>query len=211
MPQVGVSQEPPWEDAPGLDPLSPSKGDFVDPCLGDLISILRLPGWLKGLLAFMMKPLLPRLSSFLNNMKSRSAGKLWELHHEIEVYRHSVMAQWRALELDVLLTPMLGPALDLNGPGKATGAVSYTLLYNCLDFPAGVVPVTTVTAEDEAQLQLYKGYFGDIWDKMLRKVVRKSVGLPVAVQCVALPWQEELCLRFMREVEQLMNPDKQLS
>ncbi|XP_040087198.1 fatty-acid amide hydrolase 1 isoform X1 [Oryx dammah] len=97
------------------------KGDFVDPCLGDLISILRLPGWLKGLLAFMMKPLLPRLSAFLNNMRSRSVGKLWELHHEIEVYRHSVMAQWRALELDVLLTPMLGPALDLNGPGKATG------------------------------------------------------------------------------------------
>ncbi|XP_070224222.1 fatty-acid amide hydrolase 1 [Bos mutus] len=187
------------------------KGDFVDSCLGDLISILRLPGWLKGLLAFMMKPLLPRLSAFLNNMKSRSARKLWELHHETEVYRHSVMAQWRALELDVLLTPMMGPALDLNGPGKATGAVSYTLLYNCLDFPAGVVPVTMVTAEDEAQLQFYKGYFGDIWDKTLQKVVRKSVGLPVAVQCVALPWQEELCLRFMREVEQLMNPDKQLS
>ncbi|XP_019813099.2 fatty-acid amide hydrolase 1 isoform X1 [Bos indicus] len=97
------------------------KGDFVDSCLGDLISILRLPGWLKGLLAFMMKPLFPRLSAFLNNMKSRSARKLWELHHETEVYRHSVMAQWRALELDVLLTPMMGPALDLNGPGKATG------------------------------------------------------------------------------------------
>ncbi|XP_069445689.1 fatty-acid amide hydrolase 1 isoform X3 [Ovis canadensis] len=57
-------------------------------------------------------------ATFLQNL---SAGKLWELHHEIEVYRHSVMAQWRALELDVLLTPMLGPALDLNGPGKATG------------------------------------------------------------------------------------------
>lgn len=51
-----------------------------------------------------------------------------------------------------------------------SGAISYTLLYNCLDFPAGVVPVTTVTAEDEAQMQLYKGYFGDIWDKMLQKV-----------------------------------------
>nr|XP_020732824.1 fatty-acid amide hydrolase 1 [Odocoileus virginianus texanus] len=187
------------------------KGDFVDPCLGYLISVLRLPGWLKGLLVFMMKPLLPRFSAFLNSMKSQSAGKLWELHHEIEEYRHSVIAQWRALELDVLLTPMLGPALDLNGPGKAAGAISYTVLYNCLDFPAGVVPVTTVTAEDEAQLQLYKGYFGDIWDKMLQKAMRKSVGLPVAVQCVALPWQEELCLRFMREVEQLMNPDKQLS
>ncbi|XP_067582115.1 fatty-acid amide hydrolase 1 [Pseudorca crassidens] len=185
------------------------KGDFVDPCLGDLISTLRMPSWLKGLLAFMLRPLLPRLSTFLNSIKSRSAGKLWELHHEIEVYRRSVIAQWRAVELDVLLTPMLGPALDLNGPGKATGAISYTVLYNCLDFPAGVVPVTTVTAEDEAQLEHYKGYFGDIWDKALWKNVKKSVGLPVAVQCVALPWQEELCLRFMREVERLMTPERQ--
>ncbi|XP_066864416.1 fatty-acid amide hydrolase 1 isoform X2 [Kogia breviceps] len=163
------------------------KGDFVDPCLGDLISILRLPRWLKGLLAFMLRPLLPRLSACLNSMMSRSAGKLWELHHEIEVYRHSVIAQWRAVELDVLLTPMLGPALDLNGPGKATGAVSYTLLYNCLDFPAGVVPVTTVTAEDEAQMEHYKGCFGDTWDKALQKVSPFSPGLTPA----PLPLVEE--------------------
>lgn len=42
---------------PELDPLSPSKGDFVDHCLGDLILILKLPEWLKGLLAFLLKPL----------------------------------------------------------------------------------------------------------------------------------------------------------
>lgn len=41
--------------------------------------------------------------------------------------------------------------------------------------------------------------------------MRNSVGLPVAVQCVALPWQEELCLRFMREVERLMTSEKQSS
>ncbi|EHH14745.1 hypothetical protein EGK_00716 [Macaca mulatta] len=254
------------------------KGDFVDSCLGDLVSILKLPQWLKGLLAFLVKPLLPRLSAFLSNMKSRShgvvkgprRGEIWrvgsrglmllismavtmmagdhtpsaqeeacpqfileaerampsEKQHRLpgapvshcgsfqiqgEVYRKTVIAQWRALDLDVLLTPMLGPALDLNAPGKATGAVSYTMLYNCLDFPAGVVPVTTVTAEDEAQMEHYRGYFGDIWDKVLQKGMKKSVGLPVAVQCVALPWQEELCLRFMREVERLMTPEKQSS
>ncbi|XP_060481670.1 fatty-acid amide hydrolase 1 [Panthera onca] len=187
------------------------KGDFVDPCLGDLISVLKIPRCLKGLLAFLLKPLFPRMAAFLGSMKSRSAGKLWELQYEIEVYRNSVIAQWRALDLDVLLTPMLGPALNLNAPGRATAAVSYTLLYNCLDFPAGVVPVTTVTAEDEAQMEHYRGYFGDIWDKALQKAVKKSVGLPVAVQCVALPWQEELCLRFMREVERLMTPEKQPS
>lgn len=50
------------------------------------------------------------------------------------------------------------------------GAISYTMLYNCLDFPAGVVPVTTVTAEDDAQMEHYRGYFGDIWDSTLKKV-----------------------------------------
>lgn len=42
---------------PGPDILSLSKGDFMDPCLGDLIWILKLPRWLKGLLAFLLKPL----------------------------------------------------------------------------------------------------------------------------------------------------------
>lgn len=41
----------------GLDRLSPSKGDFVDPCLGDMIWILKMPEWLKGLLSFLIKPL----------------------------------------------------------------------------------------------------------------------------------------------------------
>lgn len=33
-----------------------------------------------------------------------------------------------------------------------------------------MVPVTTVTAEDDAQMEHYKGYFGDIWDIILKKV-----------------------------------------
>ena len=36
------------------------------------------------------------------------------------------------------------------------------------------------------------------------QAVKGGEGLPVAVQCVALPWQEELCLRFMKEVETLV-------
>lgn len=59
-----------------------------------------------------------------------------------------------------------------------SAAVSYTLLYNCLDFPAGVVPVTTVTAEDEAQMEHYRGYFGDIWDKVLQKVRPQGLAWP---------------------------------
>ncbi|XP_072505415.1 fatty-acid amide hydrolase 1-like [Notamacropus eugenii] len=179
------------------------KGDSVDPCLGHLTIILRMPNWIKGLLSVLLRPLFPRLVTFLCSSKSRSAGELWNLHHKIEEYQHSVITQWKMLNLDVVLTPMLSPALNINYPGKVSGAVSYTMLYNCLDFPAGVVPVSTVTPEDEKELQKYQGCFGDIWDLWLRKSLKNSVGMPVAVQCVALPWQDELCLRFMHEVERV--------
>uniref|UniRef100_A0A8C0BID2 Fatty-acid amide hydrolase 1 n=1 Tax=Buteo japonicus TaxID=224669 RepID=A0A8C0BID2_9AVES len=117
---------------------------------------------------------------------------------------HQFIAQWKKLNLDVMLCPMLGPAFGIGYPGKLSVAISYTVLYNALDFPAGVVPVTMVTDEDEEELKGYQGYFRDWWDRTLAKAFRGSVGLPVAVQCVALPWQEELCLRFMKEVETLV-------
>ena len=44
-----------------------------------------------------------------------------------QVYRNTVIAQWKALDLDVLLTPMLGPALDLNAPGRTTGETRHCL------------------------------------------------------------------------------------
>ena len=51
-----------------------------------------------------------------------------------------------------------------------SGAVSYTMIYNLINFPAGTVPVSTVTAEDEQELKRYKGHFGDPWDKQFVKV-----------------------------------------
>lgn len=45
------------EGASDLSLLSSSKGDFVDPCLGDLILILKLPRWFKRLMSFLLRPL----------------------------------------------------------------------------------------------------------------------------------------------------------
>lgn len=46
-----------------------------------------------------------------------------------------------------------------------------TMIYNLLNFPAGVVPVSMVTAEDEEELRLYKGNFQDGFDKLYKKVI----------------------------------------
>lgn len=49
------------------------------------------------------------------------------------------------------------------------------IVYNLLNFPAGVVPVSTVTAEDEEKLKHYKGNYQDYWDKVFKQV-RKGRG-----------------------------------
>ncbi|XP_042675949.1 vitamin D3 hydroxylase-associated protein-like [Centrocercus urophasianus] len=179
-------------------------GNIVDPSLKPQVNFCRIPRLGKKMLALILKPLFPRMADYLNALGGmRSVKEMWDHQHQIEVYRSEFITQWKELQLDVMLCPVLGPAFTIGFPGKLLSAISSTMLYNVLDFPAGVVPVSTVTEADEEELKLYRGCCDDLWDRMLKQAVEGAVGLPVAVQCVALPWQEELCLRFMKEVETL--------
>uniref|UniRef100_A0A3Q3DLQ2 Fatty-acid amide hydrolase 1 n=1 Tax=Hippocampus comes TaxID=109280 RepID=A0A3Q3DLQ2_HIPCM len=118
-------------------------------------------------------------------------------------YIQETLAEWRRCKIDVLLCPMFGPAYNfLYFP------LGYTAIYNLLNFPAGVVPVTTVTAKDEEELAHYEGLHRDHWDKLYKQALSRGEGLPMAVQCVAPPWQDELCLRFMKEVEELVKQSR---
>ncbi|XP_034979955.2 vitamin D3 hydroxylase-associated protein [Zootoca vivipara] len=181
------------------------KGDIVDPNLKSQINCYRLPILVKRIFAFLLKPIYPRIARDLNALCGvGSAKNLWNHNVEVAMYRQEFLAEWRKLKLDVILCPALGPAFNEGYPGKLFAATSYTNLYNLLNFPAGVVPVTTVSHADEEELKHYRGHYGDPWDKRMKEAVSDAVGLPVAVQCVAVPWQEELCLRFMKEVETLV-------
>ncbi|XP_072853687.2 vitamin D3 hydroxylase-associated protein isoform X1 [Pogona vitticeps] len=182
------------------------KGDIVDPNLKSQINCYSIPIVVKRILAFILKPMYPRIARDLNALCGvGSAKELWKHHVAVAAYREEFLAEWRKLKLDVILCPVLGPAFNEGYPGKLFAATSYTNLYNVLNFPAGIVPVSTVTKADEEELKHYRGHYGDPWDKRLKEAVKDAVGLPVAVQCVALPWQEELCLRFMKEVEALVH------
>ncbi|NWX68384.1 VDHAP protein, partial [Alca torda] len=183
-------------------------GGVVDPSLKSQVNGYKIPRLGKKLLALILKPL--QFLLFLLNLKNvatistcRSVKEMWNHHHEIQAYRTEFIARWKELQLDVVLCPVLGPAFTTGYPGKLLTAISSTMLYNVLNFPAGVVPVSTVTEADEEELKLYRGCCDDPWDRTLKQAVAGAVGLPVAVQCVALPWRDELCLRFMKEVETL--------
>lgn len=44
------------------------------------------------------------------------------------------------------------------------------MIYNLLNFPAGVVTVSTVTADDEEELRHYNGIYQDRLDKLFKEV-----------------------------------------
>jgi len=71
-----------------------------------------------------------------------------------------------------------------------------------LDFAAGTLPLSRVTASDEAAMEGYPMH-NDMTPnyKRVKKAMKGIVGLPINVQVVTLPWQEELCLRIMRDVD----------
>ncbi|XP_023608504.1 vitamin D3 hydroxylase-associated protein-like isoform X2 [Myotis lucifugus] len=188
----------------GATLLEKLEGDIVDPSMKALVTELRLPDLLKCILARILKKIEPRTAQNLEMIRGvKTPKKLWEQHTAVQEYQQEFIAKWKSLDLDVLLSPSLDPAFYIGYPAKASASSSYHSLYNMLDFPAGVVPVTTVTLQDEEELAFYKGYYGDSNDRNFKEAVEGSVGLPVAVQCITLPWEEELCLRFMKEVETL--------
>lgn len=181
----------------------------LDPCLSVQVFPYYFPKWLKKTLSFLLKPLSPRLPSILAALCGvGTVSDLWKQHAAVEDFIQENIEAWRRNNIDVLLCPCIGPAFNFLYCGKLTVAVSMTMIYNLINFPAGVVPVSTVTAEDEEELRQYKGNFQDHFDKLYKKAVAGGQGLPIAVQCVALPWQDELCLRFMREVETLVRQKK---
>nr|XP_057929347.1 fatty-acid amide hydrolase 1 [Doryrhamphus excisus] len=181
----------------------------LDPILKLQMKPFYLPIWLRKILSILLKPLCPRGSYLLGNTTGvGSALELWDQHSAVQEYVQDTIAEWRRCNIDVLLCPIFGPAFNFMYCSRLNFPIYTTAIYNLLNFPAGVVPVSTVTAEDEEELRHYKGLFQDQWDNLFRQAVSGGQGLPMAVQCVALPWQDELCLRFMKEVEELVKKSR---
>ncbi|XP_069616426.1 vitamin D3 hydroxylase-associated protein-like [Ranitomeya imitator] len=178
--------------------------NFVDPNLEETLFLYKMSGVMKKFLAFVLRPVFPRISRSLNSMcGARSVKDHWADQIEIEEYRAEFISEWRKLNLDAIVCPMLGPAYNHGYPGRLLAPLSCTMLYNITQFPAGVIPFGSVTNEDEKKLKSYRGYNNDPWDKLYKKAVEGGVGLPLSVQCVSLPYQDEICLRLMKELETL--------
>ena len=96
------------------------------------------------------------------------------------------------------------PALKCGTSGDLTGAFSYTLLANLLLWPAGTVPVTTITRDEQHyDMDFIPDSQWDHWARKAQEQMKESEGLPMSVAVMTPLWRDEECLRIMKEIERV--------
>jgi fatty acid amide hydrolase len=182
---------------------------FMRHCLGKglrdwriqkVLTGARLPRATRPSLAWLFQRMgRPYEAVFLRCVSARplSVGVYWRLLDEQTAYRDRFLRALDAGGFDALLCPPSGlPALT-HGCYFGGVAGSYTLLYNLLGMPAGVVAATRVRPGEESDRSAGK----DPVSQAVREVERDSAGLPVGVQVAARHWREDVVLAVMAALE----------
>ena len=138
-----------------------------------------------------------RLARTLEVMGEKSVAELYRVTAALRAFRTRLLAAWADARLDVVLGPVHAtPALPHFGSKDFALAGSPSMVWNVVQFPAGVVPTTRVRADETHRDRPQDGL-----EKKAAAVDAGSAGLPVGVQLVARPWQDELVLGAMIALE----------
>lgn len=177
--------------------------DKVDPTIAGTMIALTWPKWFKKLAAYVLGKLTKDKMMSIYGQAMAGVGSIdeyWELAMQIEAYKSDFLKKWNDNKLDALICPGFAyPAIPHGTVQYCTAGVTYTTLYNLLNYPAGMLKVTKVTEQDVVNLKTYPS---NTWtEKYVKQFSQDTVGLPVGVQFVSLPFQEEQVLRLMKEVE----------
>ncbi|KAK0400098.1 hypothetical protein QR680_003355 [Steinernema hermaphroditum] len=180
--------------------------DLPVPGYNAMLFMYRMPIFVQRLLAAILDHIYPRMAKALRAMP-KTTTDLRQIYSEIKKYRKTFNDKMKEDGIDALICPVqVFPTVEHHVPMTIFATVSYTGLFNLLDYAAGTVSVTQVTEIDEANLAEYPS--SDPWYTKVKEATKGSIGLPVGVQVVCQPYQEERCLRILGEIEDAVKSRK---
>lgn len=176
-----------------------------DPGVAQLLRLARLPSPLRYLYYLYTRYIRQDAlyASLILAFGRKSVAEQWALVAEREAYKAEWHAWWSAQEIDFLVTvPNPTPAVPHGGMRGAVSACGYTVLFNLLDYTAGVLPVTKVDRElDVLDAELDVRRMNAVARGAYKCYDAEAMhGLPVGVQVVGRRLQEERVLAGMRRV-----------
>ena len=139
-----------------------------------------------------------RTAELVRGCGALSAKSYWRLIAERQRFARRFLERLRLGRFDAVLTPPYAMAAVPHGSSLVLiPAASYSLLPNVLDLPAGVVAATRVRIDEESDRPASR----DRCDRAAIRSERSSLGLPIGVQVVGLPWGEDVVLALMAALE----------
>lgn len=166
-----------------------------------------LPDWLRALACFVLQSMgrEHRLTNLIGHARQKGvdARTLFRVNIELQRFQQAYVRFMRDEKLDALLLPV--SALPATTHGKSTRmmyAAAYSFLPNILHWPAGVCPVTRVRADEQTyDISALPKRQQDSLAAIAAEQIKGTAGLPVGVQLMTPPLQDELCLFLMAELE----------
>lgn len=180
-----------------------ARGGKVDGRAGLMLRLSGMPPGLRRLVAALLSAIGQK--GLAGNMRLFASGSVHDYWRAVEAQMDYRARYAAALDMpdggkvDLVLMPAYGvPAVRHGASANMPVAGSYSLLAPVLGYPAGVVPVTRVRANEETG----RAKSSDVVQKTAWEADQGSVGLPVGVQLMGRPWRDDVVLAAMRVIEQ---------
>lgn len=145
----------------------------------------------------------PRAAACIASAGGKPTSETWLWIRRAALWKEAVHAKMQDGGLEALLCPTFPiPPFPHSGSSGLLACVSYCSYFNLLHWPAGSVPVAVVK-ENECT---YEDSRTDVWVGKAAASMKGAAGMPVGVQIATMPYQDELCLRLMKDVEKVCGP-----
>ena len=127
-----------------------------------------------------------------------TAADVWQLTRERDDWVAKFMAALDIGRYDAMLCPPHAlPALTHGSFIHVPMAASYSMMFNLLGVPAGVVAATRVRPGEESDRRASRDWV----ERAALAVEADSAGLPIGVQVAARHWREDVVLAVMQALE----------
>ncbi|MEE2902377.1 MAG: amidase family protein [Myxococcota bacterium] len=138
-----------------------------------------------------------RVARLLEVVGEKAVFDYWQLTAQRAEIRARVYREWREQGIDAVICPAYAtPAIRHGQSDDFSMAGSYSMRYNFLNFPGGVVPISRVGKTDAVRADTLQRL-----EKKAADVEEHSAGLPLGVQVVGRPFEEDVVLAIMMALE----------
>jgi len=164
--------------------------------------IFKTPVFIRDLAAHVIN-LFSRVNAIFLFAGARTSREIWARNAEKDEMIYNMMREWERQGFDAIIScafPL--PAIAPKYCSSVVPAASYTGIYNLLGNPAGVMPVTTVNAQDTAGLENYPT--DDIPFRVAKEACIGAEGCPLGIQVIGKHFEEEMVLHVMSTIESLL-------